>query len=172
MWSRNKNETKIFQHKNTSRYSESLLAGILGMLGLIVVYVLIIYAATRDVNHAIEQFVTFKYWIVTLILGFGIQAGLFWYIKSGMHLADSHSKTALATGAGASTVSMVACCAHHLTDVLPILGFIAITPFLSKYQTYFFLIGIISNIGGIALMIYIIKTKKCPSFLKFKRKQT
>lgn len=153
------------------RYSKPFLVGVLGMAGLIAVYILIVFAATRDMGHVIEQFLEFRYWISALVLGFGIQMGLFWYIRSGMHLAGSASTTAMATGASTSTVAMVACCVHHLTDFLPILGLSAVALFLSEYQTYFFLFGVVSNIAGIMLMIYIIKTKTCPDFRKlFKKK--
>ncbi len=160
-----------FQYKKSNRYAQPFLAAILGMLGLIAIYVLIVFIATGDMSHVIEQFMAFKYWIIALILGFGLQMGLFWYIRSGLHLTDGSSKTALAAGASTSTVAMVACCAHHLVDILPILGLSAATLFLSKYQTYFFLLGVISNIAGIALMVYIIKTKTCPDFFKFLRRR-
>lgn len=159
------------QYKKSNRYARPFLAAILGMLGMISIYVLIVYIATGDIHHVVEQFAVFKYWIIALILGFGLQMGLFWYIRSGMHLKDGVSNTALAAGAGTGTFSMVACCAHHLTDFLPILGLSAASLFLSKYQTYFFLFGIISNLAGITLMIYIIKTKSCPDFFKFFRKK-
>lgn len=158
----------MLQYKN--KYTKSFLAGILGMLALMVIYVLILFLATKDFQHVISQFITFKYWITALILGFGIQTGLFWYIRSGMHLTGKSSKTALATGASTSTVAMVACCAHHLTDILPILGLSAATLFLSKYQTHFFFLGIISNAAGIILMIYIIKNKGCLDFSKLFKK--
>jgi hypothetical protein len=162
---KNKNDMPDF--KNINKYSKPFLVGILGMLGLVVIYVSVMLIATKNLNSVISQFITFKYWITALILGFGIQTSLFWYIRSGMHLPNKSSKTALATGAGTSTVAMVACCAHHLTDFLPILGLSAAALFLSKYQTHFFAFGIISNIAGIALMIYIIKTKKCFNIFKF-----
>lgn len=155
---------------NNKNYLKSIFAGIFGMLGLIMVYVLIMFLATKSVNQIIEQFIFFKYWIIALILGFGIQMGLFWHIRTGLSLSGGFSKTALATGAGTSTTAMIACCAHHLTDFLPILGLSATALFLSKYQTHLFLLGIISNVAGIFLMIYIIKTKKCPKFFNFKRK--
>lgn len=143
-----------------NKYLNFFLAGILGMLGLIAVYVLIMLIATKNFNSIISQFITFKYWIITLIFGFGIQTSLFWHIRSGSHLANNSAKASLTAGAGTSTVAMVACCAHHLIDFLPLFGLSAAALFLSKYQTYFFVLGIIFNISGIALMIYIIKTKK------------
>lgn len=153
------------------RYLKPFLAGSLGALGLSLVYFLIVFIATKEVAHVFGQFLIFKYWITGLILGFGIQMGLFWYLRSGMHLNDSSSKTALATGASTSAVAMVACCAHYLVNLLPILGLSAATLFLSKYQTYFFLLGVVSNIAGITLMIYMIKTKKCFNLFKFLKKR-
>lgn len=151
------------QSKN-NKYLESFLAGIFGMIGLSAVYILIMLLATKDFSQVVEQFLFFKYWITVLVIGFGIQTGLFWYLRSGLHLSNGSSKTAFGASAGTSTAAMVACCAHHLTDLLPILGLSAAALFLSKYQTYLFLLGIISNATGILLMIYIIKTKKCPKF--------
>lgn len=149
-----------------------ILAGVAGMLALIIVYWLVLYFSSGDINHPWQQFVQFKYWISALVLGFGIQFGLYWYVKSGMHLSGSATKTAVATGAATSSVSMIACCAHHIFDILPLLGLSAAALFLSKYQTHFFALGIISNLIGIYIMFYIIKHKRTPKIfnkIKFKK---
>jgi hypothetical protein len=135
----------------------SVLAGIVGMLFLVSVYWLILYITTRDLSHPFQQFLLYKYWISALILGFGIQVSLFWYIRIAQGSSDMKTKSSVAVGTGTSTLSMVACCAHHLVDFLPLLGLSAASLFLSKYQTYFFGLGIISNIFGIIMMIRIIK---------------
>ena len=49
--------------------------------------------------------------------------------------------------------SMVACCLHHIADIVPILGFSVLAATLQKYQTVFFLGGVISNGFGILLML-------------------
>ena len=71
-------------------------------------------------------------------------------IKQQKALAKAKKEIA-ATG-GISATSMVACCAHHLVDVLPILGFSALFLFLAKYQLFFIILGITSNIIGIIFM--------------------
>lgn len=149
-----------------SKYFKPILAGVIGMLSLILFYWLILFVATGDWYHPVQQFIEYKYWISPLIIGFGIQMGLFWYIRSGLHL-DGSAKGAVATGAATSTVAMVACCAHHVVDLLPILGLSAAALFLTEYQTYFFALGIFSNIIGIVVMVYIIKKKRCPDFFKY-----
>jgi hypothetical protein len=51
---------------------------------------------------------------------------------------------------------MVACCAHHVTDVLPILGLTAVATFLAGYQTLFMLVGLGNTLVGIAVMLAIL----------------
>jgi len=55
-----------------------------------------------------------------------------------------------------STVAMVACCAHHVTDVLPILGLTAAAAFLAEYRIPFMLIGLGTTLIGIAVMLVIL----------------
>lgn len=95
--------------------------------------------------HAIEQFAGLWYWMVPLIVGFGIQVGLFTKLrKSGECVA--------ATG-GVSVTSMAACCAHHVADILPFFGLSAAALFLSKYQTFFLALGVASNLMGTTFML-------------------
>ncbi len=144
------------------KYIKSIVAGAVGMVFLSGIYWLILFLVSGDIDHPWSQFMLFKYWMSALIFGFGIQFGLYWFVRSGLHLSGSATKTAVATGATTSTVSMAACCAHHIFDILPLLGFSAFALFLSEYQTHFFALGVISNIVGIIIMIHIIKYKKLP----------
>ena len=145
-----------------SKYIKSIVIGAVGMILLAGIYWLILFLVSGDLNHPWAQFMLFKYWMSALILGFGIQVGLYWFVRSGLHLYGSVTKTAVAAGATTSTVSMAACCAHHIFDILPLLGFSAFALFLSEYQTHFFALGVISNTVGIIIMIRIIQHKKMP----------
>ncbi len=62
------------------------------------------------------------------------------------------------TGAsgGMSTAAMVACCAHHVADVLPILGLTAAAAFLAEYRTAFMVVGLGMTIFGIIVMLTIL----------------
>jgi hypothetical protein len=51
---------------------------------------------------------------------------------------------------------MVACCAHHVTDVLPILGLTAAAAFLAEYRQAFMLLGLGTTILGIIFMLGIL----------------
>ena len=55
-----------------------------------------------------------------------------------------------------STVAMVACCAHHVTDVLPILGLTAAATFLADYRLAFMLVGLGTTLLGIVYMLTIL----------------
>jgi presenilin-like A22 family membrane protease len=48
---------------------------------------------------------------------------------------------------------MVACCAHHLTDVLPLVGLAGAAFFLAAYQWLFLLLGVLSNLVGLVFML-------------------
>jgi hypothetical protein len=53
-------------------------------------------------------------------------------------------------------MAMVACCAHHVTDVLPILGLTAAATFLAQYRTAFMLVGLGMTLLGISVMVVIL----------------
>jgi hypothetical protein len=55
-----------------------------------------------------------------------------------------------------STAAMVACCAHHVTDVLPILGLTAAATFLAEYRIAFMLMGLGMTLIGIVVMSVIL----------------
>jgi hypothetical protein len=63
----------------------------------------------------------------------------------------------MAVSGGVSTTSMVACCAHHITDIAPFLGVAAATVFLTRFQEAFLALGVASNAIGIVIMLRIIK---------------
>jgi len=131
-----------------------LLWGSLGSFLLFGTYFIILTWA-NSFQHAIQQFILFWPWMSALILGFGFQVGMFSYL----HLYKKSFKTAagtttVAATGGVSAGSMIACCLHHAADVLPILGLSAAAVFLSKYQSFFLGLGVVSNLVGITFMLY------------------
>jgi hypothetical protein len=52
---------------------------------------------------------------------------------------------------------MVACCAHHLTDVLPLIGLAGAAVFLTAYQSIFLLLGLLSNVVGIVYLLGVLR---------------
>ena len=49
---------------------------------------------------------------------------------------------------------MLACCAHHLTEILPILGLSGIATFFGAYKAELLWVGLGMNLIGIAYMLW------------------
>src|SRR3990172_3345513 len=132
--------------------------GLLGAAFLTAVYFGIVSWAESP-QHAIELFWQDRWIVIPIIVGFVVQTGLYTVLKKGLFLPiASMGASGTMTGAGGatSTLAMVACCAHHVTDVLPILGLTAAAAFLADYQTYFMILGLGSTIIGILVMLVIL----------------
>src|SRR3989338_9730063 len=103
---------------------KEIISAILGSLGLLLFYFVVMGISSGSWSTTISQFRELWYWMIILTAGFGIQIGLFVHLRScvknprGLH----HSGKVAATSTSTSAISMVACCAHHLSDVLPIIG--------------------------------------------------
>lgn len=146
--------------KTKQKARNPVATGILGGLALFLAYFLFL-TVLNSFSHALGQFRAMWYWVILLSLGFGTQIGLYIYAKNAMNkkIAAAAEVEIAATG-GISAGSMLACCLHHVTDVLPLLGISALAMFLTKYQTPFILIGVFSNLVGTALMLGMIQKHK------------
>lgn len=124
-------------------------------LGMLILYFLVV-GIVSNWPFAISQFTAYWYFIVSLTLGFGVQVGLYTYLKQLVASGQGSGKVLGVTGA-TSTVAMVSCCAHYLVNILPILGAIGLVTFIAQYQTQFFWVALLFNIAGIIFMLYKIK---------------
>lgn len=138
-----------------------VVAGVVAA-GLLAAFYIVVVSAAQGLDHAIELMVGDWYFVIPIAAGFGTQVGLFVYVRSALHLRKgTRSTTALAgAGSGTSTVSMVACCAHHLTDVLPIVGLSGAALFLNEYRGPLMGMGILLNAVGIAVMMRLIRKSR------------
>ncbi len=132
-----------------------ITAGTLGALFLASLYLGIVTLA-QGWTHAVELFLQDKVLVVPIIAGFGIQVGLYTFIRVGLHAAARGMGTTTGAGGGTSTVAMVACCAHHVADVLPVLGLTAAATFLAAYRVAFMLVGLSTILLGIGIMLVIL----------------
>lgn len=129
-------------------------AGVLGAIFLTGVYLGIVSLAESP-GHALDLFWQDKAFVIPILLGFGTQVGLYTLLKKGlympMHLPAAGATTA--AGGGMSTMAMVACCAHHVADVLPLVGLTAAATFLANWKIPFMVVGLLTNLIGIAIML-------------------
>ncbi|MDP2607086.1 MAG: hypothetical protein Q8S00_31500 [Deltaproteobacteria bacterium] len=127
--------------------SKAAAMGVLATAGLLGVYFLIL-TLVSDWAFAVDQFVTFRYYIVSLAIGFGIQIGLFTYLRSAIQSHCSSGKVVAVSGT-TSTVAMISCCAHYLVNILPVIGATGLVTLVGQYQVELFWIGLASNAAGI-----------------------
>lgn len=130
--------------------ARSLVAGVVGAAALLLVYLSII-ALAQGVSHALEQLAADALFVGLIALGFGAQIALFVELRA----VDRHhraSAAVTAAGTGTSAAAMLACCAHHLVDLLPLVGLSAAAVFLNAYKTPLFLLGIAMNVVGIVVI--------------------
>ena len=100
-------------------------------------------------EYALEQFATYWYFLVALAAGFGVQMGLYTFLKR-LVAQPSASKKVVAVSGTTSTVAMISCCAHYLTNMLPVLGATGMVTIAAQYQVEFFWVGLVFNLAGIA----------------------
>lgn len=146
------------------RYLIPLNAFILGSLLIAGIYFgILIWAQGRE--SAMSIFLPNRWYVIPIWITFGIQAALYSILR--FHLFIPTSVTAqsgaispltgvMGTSGGTSVTAMVACCIHHVTDVLPVLGLSAAATFLTRYQRPFMLLGLGMNIVGMIIILIVL----------------
>lgn len=129
--------------------------GVVAGVSLILFYFVIMTVFSASLSATLSQFKQLWYWMIALSLGFGIQVGLFTHLKIIINDSQivSGAGAVTATSSGTSAASMVACCAHHLSEVLPIIGLSGFSIFLTRYQVPIIIFGIMMNLLGIFYML-------------------
>lgn len=129
----------------------SIRNGSIAAIILLAVYIAIV-SLVSGWDFMLDQFYQFWYFVITLAVGFGIQVGLYSYLKNAIR----HQRTSgrvLAVSGTTSTAAMISCCAHYLVNLLPILGTVGIITVISQYQVQLFWVGLAFNLMGILYML-------------------
>lgn len=143
----------------------SFIFGIIGSAILLGVYFWLVSAISGWV-FAKSQFFDFWYFILGLAIGFGVQIGLYTYLKNAIKThaeSNAGAKGALAVSGTTSTIAMISCCAHYLVNLIPIIGIAGAVSIIAQYQTELFWVGIVANLVGIIYIsrrIYILKKEQ------------
>ncbi len=144
---------------NNQIVRKSVFRGVLASGVLLLIYFAFV-SLISGWGFAQDQFGRFWYFIVPLSLGFGIQFGIYSYLKAAI-IQKNLSKSVLAVSGTTSTVAMISCCTHYLANFLPILGITGVVVFVSQYQVELFWLGLGFNLLGIFYML-----NKLINFLK------
>ena len=126
---------------------KSVINGFLGATALLAAYFSVVSFISGWL-FALDQFGAYWYFIASLAAGFGIQLGLYTYLKNKIHQQQGTAKI-LAVSGTTSTAAMISCCAHYLANILPIIGIAGIVSAIGQYQIQLFWVGLAFNIGGI-----------------------
>ena len=126
--------------------------GIAAALALTLLYSVTL-SLLNGAAYAFDTFLALWYWMTPLVAGFALQVGLYGHSRSLARAGVSPHVSGVVASGGTSTVSMVACCAHHLSEALPLLGLSGAALFLSSYQSLFLLAGVLSNAVGIVFLL-------------------
>jgi hypothetical protein len=140
------------------RYLIPFIAFLLGSTLIAGVYFgILIWAQGWD--YASGQFLLNRGYVAPIWVGFGIQAALYSILRFRLFApaaAPGHPGAILGANGATSTTAMVACCLHHIADVLPVLGLSAAAAFLARYQRPFMLTGLGLNIIGVFSMLTVL----------------
>jgi hypothetical protein len=130
--------------------SRSVRAGALATAALALFYVIVVAGASGSWRHLTDQMRQDWYYLVPIVAGFGVQVALIAELRR-RHRLQQAVAAAGGAGAGASTVGMVACCAHHIADVAPFIGATGAAAFLTDYRVPFMVFGIGVNAVGVTI---------------------
>jgi len=127
-------------------------AGVVGALAIISLYVGLVSWA-QGPAHARQLLWDDRYFAGAIALGFGLQVALYTHIRFAAARAAVAGATGVtAAGTGTSTAAMVACCAHHVADALPLLGLSAAAVFLNDYRIPVMSAGLAMNALGVVVL--------------------
>lgn len=101
-------------------------------------------------KFAADQFSDFWYFITALAAGFGLQVGIYTYLRE---LIKNGSQGVLGVTGTTSAAAMMSCCTHYLANFLPVLGTAGVVTFAVQYQTELFWVAFLFNAGGVAYMV-------------------
>ncbi len=128
------------------------IVGLISAAALVLAYSLIIALSSRSFAHLVDQWRVDALFIALVATGFGTQMGLYQHVRRVIR-GDGRAAAMAAGGTATSTTAMVACCLHHLSDVVPFLGLSGAATFLIQYKVPVILLSLVANGIGIALMV-------------------
>jgi Cu+-exporting ATPase len=93
------------------------------------------------------------YLVGPITASFGVQVALYTHLRRLVKARTRGAGAITGASGGTSTAAMVACCAHRVADLLPILGLSAVAGFLAAWKVPFMIVGLTFSIGGIILIL-------------------
>lgn len=132
-----------------------LTASVMGLLAATALFTLyaMVVTAVSGWAFAGQQFGATWYFVVSLAIGFGFQVGLYVYLRQSIVQMHASGKVVAVSGT-TSTTAMLACCAHYLANIAPLLGLVGAISIVAQYQQQLFWVGMLFNLAGIAYLVW------------------
>ena len=119
--------------------------------GALVGFYVAVLAWAGGWGHLVDQ-TRNDWWLLTpIILAFGIQVALSVELRHRHRHHAQHLASTTGAGTGASAVGMVACCAHHLVDLVPLFGAAGVAGFLFDWRIPLMIGGLAVNLVAVAI---------------------
>lgn len=118
--------------------------GVAGVLGMAALYAGVLLG-TSGPEHLADQWASYWAVLVSLWVLFGLQVALL----IDMRRASSRGlRAADAAAAGTTAVGMLACCAHHVAELLPLVASVGIAAALVAWQPWILAGALLLSIVG------------------------
>lgn len=138
--------------KVNRRMDKRIIYGLISFFSMLLIYFGISSIAS-GIEYALFQFGAYWKYILSIATGFGLQMSLYTHVRN----FNISCRGQVAASGGMSAGSMVACCLHHVTDFLPIVGSTGGLLLLTYYIEPLLLIGVLSSWTGVVFMISVIQ---------------
>jgi hypothetical protein len=121
-------------------------------ISVILLNISIASLAEGSFGKGYQVFLTNGIFVYLIPLAVGIQMGLFRYHRNMTAEKKLFGSEKIGiTGSVTSSLTMLACCLHHVSDLLPAVGFIlATSSFFIQYKDTIIIIGLLANVAGSA----------------------
>lgn len=141
---------------NRNQILIAVTAGVLATTALFILYGVIV-TAVSGWTLAVQQFINSRYFVISLAVGFGIQVGLYTYLRQSIaqiNASINASGKVVAVSGTTSATAMVACCAHYLVNIAPLMGLAGALSIIGQYQRQLFWVGIWLNLISLIYLSY------------------
>ena len=117
--------------------------------GALVGFYVAVLAWSGGWEHLVDQAGADWRLLTPITFAFGTQVALSVELRHRHHA--QHLAATAGAGTGASAVGMVACCAHHLVDLVPLLGAAGVAGFLFDWRIPLMIGGLAVNLVAVAI---------------------
>jgi len=119
---------------------------------LVGLYVLVVTLA-QDWPHARDLLRDDLWFVGPIAVGFGLQIGLIVQLRSLQTSFGPGTAAMTAGSTGMSSGAMLACCAHHVTDIIPLVGASGAAILLNEVKTPLAVAGVAMSWAGVAYLL-------------------